>query len=68
MAGEVGNQLGSRRPIALWLSRTIGDADDDREHVVECGHLAFIKPAEVRAAFFPWHGDDLVDHDLSRRR
>lgn len=35
--------------------------------MVECGHLAFIKPAEVRAAFFPWHGDDLVDHDLRGR-
>ena len=50
---RMGRRNGFREPI--------GDADDDRERVLEGDQLALIDAADDLTASFAGHGDDLVD-------
>jgi hypothetical protein len=42
----------------------IGNADDNRKHVVESNQCRFVDPADGLAALFAGHGDDFIDHHL----
>jgi hypothetical protein len=42
----------------------IGNAGDNRKHVVESNQCRFVDPADGLAALFAGHGDNFIDHYL----
>jgi hypothetical protein len=43
---------------------SVGNADDDRKHVIEGDQFAFVDSADDLAAFLARHGDDFIHHHL----